>query len=372
VLTRRRILQSAGAAGLTALLSPVTTPVYAAVASSAGLAARARAAGILYGCAASTYQLTDRPFVAALTREARILVPEYELKRDKVEASRGQLDLSKNDALLRFAKANGMAMRGHTLVWHRANPPWLEDALVLSRDDRLITDYATKVMSHFRGRLHSFDVVNESLDAKSPRKDGLRESLWLKAFGPHYIDLAFHAARAADPDAMLVYNDWGCEAGANDRMRAITLDFLGAALARNVPIDAYGMQGHLAAFGPKVDQRKLRDFLAQLSAMGLRILVTEHDVYDTDGPTDIAERDRAVADASRRFLDVVLDNPAVHTVLTWGLTDKYLDPPDNWRDRLRGYQPRLLPLDSALTRKPLWNAMADTFDRYAATRARRP
>jgi endo-1,4-beta-xylanase len=120
------------------------------------------------------------------------------------------------------------------------------------------------------------------------------------------------------------------------------------------------MQGHLSAFGPQVNQKKLAAFLQSVRSMGLKVLITEHDVDDSGGPSDIALRDRAVADASRRFLDVMLDNPATTAVLTWGLSDRFLDPPA-WRDRLAGRYPRMLPLDRGYARKPMWRAIAEAF-----------
>ena len=319
---------------------------------------QAAARGLLYGAAAATYQLNDAAFAGALAREAGILVPEYEAKRGVIEPERGRYDFSGVDRLLAFAQAHGMAFRGHPLVWHNRNPDWLADALS-SRDPALLTDYITAVAGRYRGRMHSWDVVNEAIDLDTCK---LRETLWLKAFGPSYIDTAFLAARAADPHVLLVYNDWGCEAGANDRFRAATLDLLERALARGVPIDALGMQGHLAAFGRQVDQTKLRTFLAHVKALGLKVLVTEHDVDDHDGPSDIATRDRAVADASRRFLDVMLDSDATVAVLTWGLSDRFLQA-EGWRDRLFRGGPRALPLDTDLQRKPLWRAMANALNR---------
>jgi endo-1,4-beta-xylanase len=210
--------------------------------------------------------------------------------------------------------------------------------------------------------MHSWDVVNEALAPAHGRTDNLRETLWLKAFGPSYIDLAFHAARAADPGALLVYNDWGCEADLpeHDRFRAATLDFLEQAKARGAPIDAYGMQSHLQAFGPPVNQRKLREFLDGLTALKLKVLITELDIDDSDGPRDLVTRDRAVADTSRRFLDVVLDSSATVAVLTWGLSDRFLDPP-GFRAVLAGYSPRMLPLDINFSRKPLWSSIAESF-----------
>jgi endo-1,4-beta-xylanase len=366
MIRRRDVMIGAGVAALTSwgaghaqILGPA-----AVESESAGLRVRARNSGRLYGAATSTYQLGQDEFAAALVREAGILVAEYEMKRDTLEPSRRRYDFAAADALVAFAHRHGMAFRGHTLIWHASNPKWLDEAVLARRDDSVLAPYIAAVAGHFRGRIHSWDVVNEVLQLKDGRADGLRLSPWLRAFGPGYIDTAFHAARQADPGALLVYNDWGCEAGApeNDVFRRATLKFLEGLLKRDVPIDALGLQGHLAAFGAQVDQKKLRVFLADVRAMGLRILVTEHDVDDSGGPSDIAVRDAAVADASRRFLDVVLDNPAAIAVLTWGLSDRFLDAP-GWRAMLKGYRPRMLPLDARLVRKTMWSAIAAAFDR---------
>jgi endo-1,4-beta-xylanase len=357
-LSRRIFLAQAGAlAGSAPVLA---TALRSSLFEDAPLRASAARRGIVYGCATSSFQLRDADFAAALVREAAILAPEYEMKRGVIEPSPGRFDFSGADALAAFAQGHGLQFRGHPLVWHKRNPDWLDDAVAGAKDDSLLAGYIQAVVSRYRGRIHSWDVVNEAVAPGEP--GNLRATAWLKRFGPSYIDLAFHAARAADPHALLVYNDWGCELGApdNDRFRAATLDFLEAALARRVPIDALGLQGHLGLQGPRVDQGKLRDFLARVQALGLRILVTEHDVDDDGGSPDIALRDQAVADASRRFLDVMLDNRATIAVLSWGLSDRYLDPPD-WRQRLAGWTERRLPLDANLKRKPMWRAMSEAF-----------
>lgn len=317
--------------------------------------------GILYGCAVASAEFAASDFARVLAREAAILVPEYEMKRAIVEPVRGRYDFTGCERILAFADAHEMKFRGHPLLWHKRNPPWLEDSVRGSRDEKLIVDYVGAVVRRFRGRAHSWDVVNEALAPPDGRSDNLRRNFWLEAFGPHYIDLAYHTARASDPDVLLVYNDWGCELGApaNDRFRAATLDFLEHALARGVPIDALGLQGHLRAFGTPVDQEKLATFLARIRSMGLRVLVTEHDVDDSGGPPDVARRDRAVADESRRFLDVIVDAGPV-AVLTWGLSDRFLDSP-GIESRLAGYSPRMLPLDRVLARTPMWQAMMGAF-----------
>ena len=343
----RRAFLATGAAAL-------AVPAQAQQAGS--LKTIAASKGIVFGTAAASYELKHADFTPILTREATQLVPEYEMKRDALEPVRGQYDFSGLDALYDFVRRNGQSMRGHPLVWYAANPPWLEPALQARRDEKLMTGFIQTVMRRYD--MASVDVVNEAI---ADDGNGLRPSPWLTAFGPSYIDMAFRAARATNPRTRLVYSDYGCEQGPNDRFRATALKLLDGMIARGVPIDALGLQGHLSAFGAKVDQRKLRDFLAQVCARGLDILVTELDVWDTGGPSDIAARDRAVADEARRFLDVVLDCPSTKAVLTWSLSDRYIDPPDEWKLKLMGWRYRKLPYDAQMRRKPLWNALAQSF-----------
>lgn len=352
MLTRRAFLAAAAA-----------VPLASAVRAETGSLREAAAAhGRLYGCATSNFALGESDFKAALLREAGVLVAEYEMKRNAVEPAQGRYDFAPADALVDFAGRNGLKFRGHTLVWYHSNPAWLEEAVRGTRNEKLFTDYIGAMMRRYRGRVQSWDVVNEAILPKDGRADGLRKSFWLQTFGPSYIDTAFHAARAADPSAQLVYNDWGCEAGGveHDRYRAATLKFLEGAKARGVPIDALGLQGHLQAFGARIDRAALRRFLDDVKALGYRILVTEHDVDDSGGSSDIAARDAAVADASTRFFDVVLANDAAKAVLTWGLSDRFLAP-SGLRARLSGASPRTLPLDRDLRRKPMWRAMMSAF-----------
>jgi endo-1,4-beta-xylanase len=335
-------------------------PAYAEPPSLRSLAA---AKGILFGSAAATYEFRDADFTTLLPREAAILVPEYEMKREVTEPKPSAFDFSGCDALLDFATQHGLKMRGHPLVWHWANPAWLEEAIRTRRDARLLTDYVTRLVRRYRGRVHSYDVVNEALVPPDEGAGGWRPCFWLDVFGPDYLDLAFHAAHEADPGARLIYNDFGCEQGApaNDRFRRHTLELLDGLLKRGVPVQGLGLQGHLSAFGAKVDQRKLRAFLGEIEARNLEVLITELDVDDEGGPRDIALRDRVVADEVRRFLDVALDCKSTRTVLTWGLSDRYLDPPQSWRLKLAGWQDRRLPYDRDLAPKPLHTALAQAF-----------
>jgi endo-1,4-beta-xylanase len=353
----RRALLAAGLGGIVAPALAQTSP------SLASLAAGRR---LIYGTAAASYELRDADFPPLLAREAAMLVPEYEMNRQVVEPAPGRYDFSGIDTLMAFARGHGMAFRGHPLVWYNANPAWLEDAVSNSRDEKLLTGYVTALAGRYRGQMHSLDVVNEALAQPGDgdhNLSGLRQSFWLKAFGPSYIDMAFHAARAADPAALLVYNDYGCEPGdaAGDVVRANCLKLLDGMLARGVPVQGLGLQSHLFAFGVKVDQAKLRNFLAEIAARKLALLVTELDVSDEGGPSDITVRDRAVADEAARFLDAVLGSPNLQAVLTWGLSDRYAEPPQSLPLKMMGWRDRPFPYDSSLRAKPLRDAMARGF-----------
>jgi endo-1,4-beta-xylanase len=340
-LSRRAFLGSAATAAFLTRRATAWEP--------SPLAGRARQKGLVYGCCLATPTLADPGFVQAVVREAGLLVPEWEAKRGRIETREGVLDFSAADRLAAFAQFHRMAFRGHALVWHLGNPRWLETVL---------SAYITRVVAHFRRRVQSWDVVNEAIEVEDGRADRLRASPWLKAFGPGYVDHAFHAARAADPDALLVYNDYGLEMDdpwSEARRRAV-LDLLAGMRKSGTPCDALGVQGHLRAFGPRFDPAVFAGFLAEVAAMGYGVIISELDVRDDGGPDDPAARDRAVADLTRRVLDVALAQPRTLGVVTWGLSDRY-----SWLAG-PGKHPRPLPLDRDLRRKPMWQAIAAAFD----------
>lgn len=361
MLTRRSVLGGIGAAVCAAPASGDYSPPAPAF-EGPSLRKLAASRGLVFGCATGNYEFRDEDFTFAFLRDCAIMVPEYELKRDLIEPIQGEYDFSAPDTLLEFSRQHGLLFRGHPLVWYASNPPWLEQAVADALDESIFTDYVSNVVTHFRSRMHSWDVVNEAIDPKDGRADGLRDSFWLRKFGPSYIDLAFRVAHEADSSAVLVYNEYGIEEDGPDRdeRRRQTLKLLEGLVARGVPVGALGIQAHLRAFGRTVNAKKLEAFLSEVRATGLRILVTEHDVDDSGGPIDFRSRDRAVADASRRFQDVVLDNPATLAVLTWGLSDRFLRAEGMRNALLRG-NPRKLPLDSQMRPTAMRTALAQAF-----------
>jgi endo-1,4-beta-xylanase len=322
--------------------------------------------GLLYGCAASSnFLAADAPFAALVAEQAGILVPERELKQYVVQKKEGAWDFSGAEALAAFAAKNGQKFRGHTLVWASALPPWLEQKLGDNPSESLLTDMIARECGQFRGRVHSWDVVNEAVVPGFFHPDGLQTSSpWYRAFGESYIATAFHAAREADPHALLFYNDYSVEMRESWQggRRTAILNLLEKLKKQGVPIDGFGVQGHLKPFLEHFDEEIFAAFLRDIAGLGLKIMITELDATDHPGPADPAQRDVAIASLTRRFLDVSLDNSATIGVLTWGLSDRYswlsMDPSRKWPD---GQLSRGLPYDGDLKPKPMREAIAAAF-----------
>ena len=321
------------------------------------------AKGLRYGAAAQKAILARDPeFGTAFQCECGILVPELELKFAWLRPTPDQFEFTAADWLEAFARAHGQLFRGHTLIWYKALPDWFSGTVDATNGRSFLTDHVHTVVSHYRGRVQSWDVVNEAINPADGRPDALRKSRWLKAVGPEYIDLAFHTAADADPSAMLVYNETYLDYD-DDRdngQREAVLRLLQDFRTRGVPVHALGVQAHLRGVETTFSARKLREFLAAVAAMGYRIIISELDVRDTELPADVTTRDNAVAAAYRDYLDAALDERAVIDVLTWGLSDKY-----SWlsssRPRGDGLPLRPLPLDANLQPTPAYRAIASAF-----------
>jgi endo-1,4-beta-xylanase len=341
-----------------------------------GLNAAAARTGIAYGTAVNITSLRNTPaYGAAIVRECGILVAENEMKMEYVEPSAGEVSFSGGDEISALANSHKMRLRGTTLVWHLGMPAWASARINAREAEAFMYRWIRLIAGRYRGKIESWDVVNEIIDLQAGRSDGLRPTLWLKALGPHYVDLAFHMLRDVDPNAAGLWNEDDVELGADwmERRRAAVLRTLEGLLARGVPIRRFGIQSHLNS-RISLDQARLRRFLAEIAGMGLAIEITELDVDDRAFPPDIRTRDIAVADFARRFLDVVLDERAVVNVLTWDIVDS-----NTWlntsteRRRGDGLPQRSLPLDKYYQRKPLWATLRQSFieaPNHAAARQR--
>ena len=328
----------------------------------------AAARGLRYGSTVMASQLlAGDAFTNLLLREVGALVPENEMKWLHMSTAPFYADYRVADSIVDFATTHGLLCRGHNLLWYWTVPRWFKELSDRRTARAAMLRRVTEMVARYRGRIDSWDVVNEPVDPASDRPDRLRADLFLGQVGPEYLRLAHMAARAADPDARLVINECGVEYDTPemDRKRAAVLEVLETMRKQQVPVDGLGIQAHLSVGRYPFSAPKLRDYVRQAAAIGLEIQITELDCNDELAPADIPARDRLVADEYRRFLDVVLDEPAVKLVMTWGLSDRYswIVRHENSAEERRadGEEERPLPFDRDLRRKPAWFALADAF-----------
>jgi endo-1,4-beta-xylanase len=343
--------------------------------SDGSLKALAKSKGMRFGSTLSSGNAQSGSFrnprySALLEQECSILVPENEMKWQSIRPGPAAFDFTAFDAQLDYAKAKGLEMRGHTLLWHRPEwmPSWLESydfgTLPASNALQLLTAHIHKVIGHVGGQVTSFDVVNETI---MPDTGLLSETALSRAFGSSQglVDMAFHTARNAAPNAQLVYNDYMSWEPGNELHRKGVLKLLEGFRARGVPVDALGIQSHIRidTYDPKTgtgprQEREWRKFLDEVTGMGYKLLITEFDVNDQALPGDIASRDQSVADYARAYLDIMFSYPQLRDVLMWGMCDSY-----SW---LQSFQPlrndglakRSCPYDENFAPKPLRSAIA--------------
>lgn len=237
-----------------------------------------------------------------------------------VEPKQGQFDFTRGDEMLAYAQASGLEVRGHVLVWHNSLPSWLENGSFTPEQLKaILKTHIQTIVARYHGKIRTWDVLNDAIDDKG----NLRDTIWLRALGPEYIDLAFRWAREADPDALLFYNDYRNEgSGAvSDRQHALVRDLRG----RGVPIDGVGLQMHLIggrenafADGRAATMAAMSANIARLGALGMVVQITEMDVSVLKlGGDKLAVQAAIYADVLRTCLAA----PSCTALLTWNLDD---------------------------------------------------
>ncbi len=290
---------------------------------------------------------------AALIRHCNQLVGEGGLKWFDLRPTRERFVYDRPDRQLAFATENGMTLRGHTLVWYGAMPDWTKSIGSSSEAEREMVGHIEQVMGRYRGRIKSWDVVNEAIPDEPQSRSDIRPSIWQQRLGESHIPLALRTAARVDPSAQLVINEYDIEfVGPRfRRKREAFLRLLRDLKMRNVPLHAVGLQGHLRAEIP-IDKEGLSAFVAECRSMGLAVLVTELDVVDEKLPGPPEVRDLLAAARVYDFLDAVRSGSPIDAILTWGITDRYTWVPLFFK-RPDGLENRPLPLDRDYRPKPM-------------------
>ncbi|HEY7118006.1 MAG TPA: endo-1,4-beta-xylanase [Tepidisphaeraceae bacterium] len=298
-----------------------------------------------------------------------VVTPENCMKPGPVHPDENTWRFDRPDALVAWCAENHIAVHGHTLVWHAQTGNWFfregDKAVVIGR----LKEHIRTLVGRYKGRVGSWDVVNEAIndrgDDQTAGTENLRNSAWLRIIGPEYLTLAFRFAHEADPGARLYYNDYGIESGAKHGSSMVLLKRL---IKDGVPIHGVGIQGHWSTMG--VPYAALDQAISDYASLGLKVSISELDVTIRGAaggqfgpgagaggrrfggaaapasPQDL----KAQADAYARIFAILIKHQdVVERVTFWGLSDRR-----TWRF---GQHPLIFDADNR--RKPAYAAIVD-------------
>jgi endo-1,4-beta-xylanase len=277
---------------------------------SSSLRAAAEEIGLLVGAASFPGGLQDARYANILARDFNYLTPENAMKWGPIDVN----GYGPADSLVEFASQHQMKVKGHTLVWHESLPNWVNEQMSASELRNALQEHISTLVERYRGKVLAWDVVNEAVDDK----EGLRKTLFFEKLGEGYIAEAFRLAHEADPDALLLYNDYGAE-GLNEKSNRV-YSLVSKLVADGVPIHGVGLQMHITADAyPRPED--IASNVRRLGALGLGVNISEMDVGIADVPGSMSERLELQRQVYHDVIAPCVKEKSFVAVTFWGITD---------------------------------------------------
>lgn len=348
------------------VLEPVaapTVPAYVTPAPS-GHPFKAYKTTVKMGTAVDTPMFLSNPqHNAIVAGEFSMITPANSMKMNLIQPAQGVFDFTDTDALVAWAQQNSLEFHGHPLVWHTQAPTWLTGG-TFDRDQMIAIMYAhiDALMGRYVGKFPYWDVVNEAIDYFNGAWT-FRPTIWHDRIGDDFMDLAFTHARAADPNAKLLYNDYNIEQKGNAKADKV-FEVIKDMKTRGIPIDTVGFQGHyfIESDGNTANglpnMQAIRDNMARYAEIGVDVQITECD-FRIGKPLDDNKtqvQNKFYAD----LMQVCIDAPNCSHLTVWGLSDADSWVPSTFKD----YDYAHL-FDTNLMPKPDYFAMSQVFAKYS-------
>jgi endo-1,4-beta-xylanase len=221
-----------------------------------------------------TLMQPDTEMLDLIAREFNQVTSENAMKWSSIHPKENEWKFEEPDKLMEFAEKNKMAVQGHVLVWHSQVPRDIftgTDGNQASKEQLLkrMETHIHTVVDHYKGRIGSWDVVNESITPE----DGFRKSKWLEICGPEFMEKAFQFAHEADPQCKLIYNDYNEE---DPKRRDFIVELVKEYKKKGIPIHGIGLQAHLNLDSP--DLKLWEQAIEAYASVGMRISITELEV----------------------------------------------------------------------------------------------
>jgi endo-1,4-beta-xylanase len=320
-----------------------------------------------------------------LIHHYNILTAENNMKPSYLAPNRDSYDFRTADRMVNAALASGFKVHGHTLLWHRQNARWMNQMANQNRDVALaaMKKYITDVVTHFKGRVYSWDVLNEvfpdGVNARSDWKQSMRgtgdsqsANPWYVAIGSDFVYEGFLAARLADPDTILYYNDYNTDQTGKATMISDMVRDINERYRREYPnanrllIEGIGMQEH---HNTGVTTASIRAAINLFRPLGVKISVSELDILGqgwsefsgsggsgTDKHTKSTVTNTGLRTQARlygEYMKLYMENAdIIERVSLWGVTDN-----QSWRS---GGLPLLF--DHRGRAKPAYYSMVGSFE----------
>lgn len=266
---------------------------------------------------------SDVDYAREFVGEFGALTPENAMKPQAISPRQGEYRFEEADAILDFAERKGIAVHGHTIAFTEAMPRWMRELPSGSASERaasaeVLLDYVSTVVTHFRGRLDSLDVVNEPFDVD--QGTDLQQNVWYRVFGSEYPVVVSQAVYEADPEVRQFINENGADVPGprQDALLQLALD----TNAGGGHIDGVGLQSHVYDLDTDaISADDLATTFDSFDRAGLLVRISENDVTDAEG-------EEAQAEQYAEILAACIRSSVCVSYTTWGVDDRY----DWWMD----------------------------------------
>lgn len=259
------------------------------------------------------------PYNKIVVEQFNNITAENTFKAEYLHPIKDTFYFDNADMLANFCASNNKRLHGHTLIWHKQLPEWIYNYKGSNNDwETLFKKHIQTIVSHFKGKVLSWDVVNEAFDENGE----LRESIWLKHIGSNYIEKAFKYAAEADKDVLLFYNDFNLES--NPKKHNSVISYFNLLRKRGVKIDGIGVQMHININYPDISQ--IKSCLNEIVKSDYKIHLSELDIsINANGKNNIPTQE--ILNEQADFLKKILlhykqiPNANQFGITFWGVND---------------------------------------------------